>query len=230
MYIHSETLALCSLSTTACSSAPTRAAEHGPQAAVAVVQLYLCTRRATMASPRLMALSQPKKVEDPSTNPYRLQNVALNSPKPLWRSTRPLEGANGLPAVYKRSETKDYHEARFGWRSGFWTMWDTEPNGTKNAIRVAPDEIQQNVAFHQIRDRPHDDPCRMQRAFAQRVSFCGRDTLSMLRTLALRGCTSRAADHAPQRCVLCDVCAAVLTSHMLPFSQCSRQRIHRARG
>lgn len=110
-----------------------------------------------------MQLSQAKRVEDPSTNPLRFENVALNSPKPLWRSTRPLEGKHGLPAVYKRSETKDYHEERFGWRSGFWTMWDTEPTGTKNAIRLAPDDVMQSAAFHKIRQRPHDDPCRMQR-------------------------------------------------------------------
>lgn len=128
-------------------------------------------RLRAMTTPRLMQLSQAKRVEDPSTSSLRFENVAVNSPKPLWRSTRPLMGANGLPSVYKRAETKDYYESRFGWRSGFWTMWDTEPTGTKNATRLAPESVQQTVAFHKIRPRPHDDPTKMQRELS---SCCAR--------------------------------------------------------
>ena len=113
-----------------------------------------------MSSPRLMSLSQPKVVNDPSQN-NQFANTAMDSGKPLWRTTRPLSDRRGLPTVYPRS--KNYHEERFGWRSGFWTMWDTEPNGTRNAIRMAPEEVQKIAAFHPIRPRPHDDPCRMQR-------------------------------------------------------------------
>eukprot|EP01043_Picozoa_sp_COSAG02_P002673 COSAG02_NODE_63_length_43286_cov_54.666412_11_plen_136_part_00 len=123
-----------------------------------------------MASPRLMQLAQAKHVEDPSTSALRFVNVDTESSKPLWRSTRPLMGKNGLPTVYKRSETKDYHESRFGWNSGFWTMWDTEPNGTQNSIRLAPESVQQTVAFHKIRPRPHDDPCRMQRKLSSHIA------------------------------------------------------------
>ena len=89
-----------------------------------------------MSTPRLMALSQPKVVNDPSLN-NQFANTATDGTKPLWRTTRKLHGeaahgASGLPTVYPKAQ--NYHEERFGWRSGFWTMWDTEPNGTQNAI------------------------------------------------------------------------------------------------
>jgi len=123
-----------------------------------------------MSTPRLMALSQPKVVNDPSLN-NQFANTATDGTKPLWRTTRKLhgeaaQGASGLPTVYPKAV--NYHEERFGWRSGFWTMWDTEPNGTQNAIREAPDHIKEKAAFTAIRPRAHDDPTRMRRASAAR--------------------------------------------------------------
>ena len=127
-----------------------------------------------MSTPRLMALSQPKVVNDPSLN-NQFANTATDGTKPLWRTTRKLhgeaaQGASGLPTVYPKAV--NYHEERFGWRSGFWTMWDTEPNGTQNAIREAPDHIKENAAFTAIRPRAHDDPTRRRRASAARPPAC----------------------------------------------------------
>ena len=43
-----------------------------------------------MVSPRIIALSQPKRVHDPSTaDPFR--NFNVDTAKPLWRCTRELE-------------------------------------------------------------------------------------------------------------------------------------------
>ncbi len=102
-----------------------------------------------MSTPRLMALSQPKVVNDPSLN-NQFANTATDGTKPLWRTTRKLHGeaahgASGLPTVYPKAV--NYHEERFGWRSGFWTMWDTEPTGTKNCI-----------ARHEVVDRTSSTP------------------------------------------------------------------------
>ena len=66
----------------------------------------------------------------------------------------------GLPTVYPRR--RNYHEERFGWRSGFWIMWDTHPAGTGNALRLASPAVRRRAAYTEIRPRPHDDPCKMQ--------------------------------------------------------------------
>lgn len=113
-----------------------------------------------MVSPRLLSLSQPKRSHDPSMNDA-VNNIGIDSSKPLWRSTRELCDARGLPTVYPRS--RNYHEERFGWRSGYWIMWDTHPTGTKNSLKLAPDDIKKRAAFSAIRPRKHDDPCKMQR-------------------------------------------------------------------
>lgn len=106
-------------------------------------------------SPRQLELAQPKVKRDPSTNDP-VNNANQDSRKPMWRSSRELfmkGGGNRAPGP-----GTGYHEDRFGWRSGYFIMWDTHPTGTRDDTRLARPEILAKAAYHKVRERPHDDP------------------------------------------------------------------------
>jgi hypothetical protein len=111
-------------------------------------------------SPRQMELAMPKLFHDPSGNDP-VNNASQDGRKPLWRSTRELFNTRGLP--FKSGELagtarNSYHEERFGWRSGYFIMWDTHPTGTKCDLKEASPEILQRSSYHPIPRRAHNDP------------------------------------------------------------------------
>jgi hypothetical protein len=115
-------------------------------------------------TPRQIELAQPKIWHNPSANDP-VNNFYQDSRKPIFRSTRELFNKNGTPfraGQAPGSERNGYHEQRFGWRSGYFTMWDTHPTGTKLDVRMARNEILEKSCFHRIPVRPHDDPSKIQ--------------------------------------------------------------------
>ena len=78
--------------------------------------------------------------------PTRLPAVPRSPRMPAaFPSTRALAKTNREQVEKERK--MGYHERRFGWQAGFWTMWDTEPTGTKNCI-----------ARHEVVDRTSSTP------------------------------------------------------------------------
>ena len=115
-------------------------------------------------SPRQLELAQPKTYSIPEFNDP-INNLNQDSRKPVWRSTRELCNARGLPfrsGELPGTASNSYYEERFGWRSGYFTMWDTHPTGTKNSVDYASDEILARSCFHPVPYRHHDDPTKIQ--------------------------------------------------------------------